>query len=1028
MLTRWQGVAVLAAAMCLTGAALHAQPADDVRKRTGIETGLAVVVGGDLATACALAEGGRMLVHVLAPDAGQVTALREGAQRRGLGGRVVVGALPGGYLPHPDRFANLLIADLDALAARAPRWQELMRILAVRGAAYLKRQGTWQSVPRPGDDRLDGWTHRFYDATGNAVSRDRVAGFPRAVQWQHGPAMEDGTADGRIVHVADGRAVAVDVGSGDLVCRDAGNGCLLWRAPLGLTLYEGLAVCGGRVYLYHDAQADERTRGRHRTGYGPLVAVDLATGRLVQTYEQSLRAGTALPVEFDSDGRKRREQPVPWFVVREDVIVQAYGPGLVVLDRASGERRWEWKLEGATWFSPVVVDRTVLAAEAVTPARRGRHDGSDHVRAVVAFELADGKVRWRNENVHPLRPLERKGERFESRAELKPISAAGGLVLLHASSYQFRSGGSVAVLDAADGREMWRVEFAPGELYTQGSQRAVLRSGEVIVLDGTGAYRYDARTGQALGPPLRAGGIRRNARPNGACTASRATVDWLICNAWLYVGPDGAPQACFGARGACGQGVVPAHGLLFVPPTPCDCGDYTRGWQALAPTVPGRPIPDDQRLTQGAGSEGIRNPHSSIGNDEWPTFLGDLQRRSRSAESLPEKLSVRWSVQATTLRRDPLDADRRYSERYLGALSAPVVGGGLVVAAAPETHQVVALDAGTGKPRWCVATGGKVDSPPTLAGGLAVFGCDDGTVSAVRLADGRLAWRFRAAPTDGVAMHHGHVASAWHIPGSVLVLGDRVLVVAGHHTDIGGLHCWALDLATGRPRARGVIEADQPNVVTNALTSVNADGKSFWLGGSGKSLLHLSADLKDLPVGGGRPGPAVLFDRNGTRLRYRTDLGRGGSTHGWKQAMRVAGRGRGLNGHRMVHAGEVAYGLIDPGERDRRSASVIWAVRRPGGNGAAASIWSRSWDDLGRKGSYGALVLAGGRLCAGGGARDGSAGFVQILDAATGKLLGTIDLPARVAECGLAVAGGCLYACCEDGHVVCLGAVAEGGS
>ena len=136
--------------------------------------------------------------------------------------------------------------------------------------------------------------------------------------------------------------------------------------------------------------------------------------------------------------------------------------------------------------------------------------------------------------------------------------------------------------------------------------------------------------------------------------------------------------------------------------------------------------------------------------------------------------------------------------------------------------------------------------------------------------------------------------------------------------------------------------------------------------------------------------------------------------------MRVAGKGRPLNGHRMVHAGEVAYGLIDPSERDRRAKGILWCVRRDGQGAERGLVWSRSWTDLGRKESYGALILAGGRLYAGGGARDGSAGFVQVLDARTGKLLARHDLPARVTECGLAAAGGCLYVCCEDGHLVCL--------
>ena len=52
------------------------------------------------------------------------------------------------------------------------------------------------------------------------------------------------------------------------------------------------------------------------------------------------------------------------------------------------------------------------------------------------------------------------------------------------------------------------------------------------------------------------------------------------------------------------------------------------------------------------------------------------------------------------------------------------------------------------------------ESPP-WARGLAVFGCDDGAVYALRASDGQRVWRFVAAPTDGLAMHHGHLASAF---------------------------------------------------------------------------------------------------------------------------------------------------------------------------------------------------------------------------------------------------------------------------
>ena len=162
-----------------------------------------------------------------------------------------------------------------------------------RGVLADRRSVANTTFPPQPPEKLDDWTHRFYDASGNCVSRDTLAGVPRAVQWQHGPALEDGTADGKVPRVADGRFVAFDGLSGELVCRDASNGSLLWRRFIGSPQNADLAIVGGQIYLYHDPQA-EPIADRRYVESGPLVAIDLATGELTKTYDEALRAGTAV--------------------------------------------------------------------------------------------------------------------------------------------------------------------------------------------------------------------------------------------------------------------------------------------------------------------------------------------------------------------------------------------------------------------------------------------------------------------------------------------------------------------------------------------------------------------------------------------------------------------------------------------------------------------------------------------------------------------------------------------------------------
>jgi hypothetical protein len=125
--------------------------------------------------------------------------------------------------------------------------------------------------------------------------------------------------------------------------------------------------------------------------------------------------------------------------------------------------------------------------------------------------------------------------------------------------------------------------------------------------------------------------------------------------------------------------------------------------------------------------------------------------------------------------------------------------------------------------------------------------------------------------------------------------------------------------------------------------------------------------------------------------------------------------------HRIAVDDDVAFALRDPTANDRHpvradQTSLILAMT----GSERRQLWAASNGSLGSRQSYSALIKSGDRLYVGGGTRDGSAGFVQILDAATGKLLSTQETPSRVTECGLAAAGGRLFVCCEGGEIVCF--------
>jgi outer membrane protein assembly factor BamB len=105
---------------------------------------------------------------------------------------------------------------------------------------------------------------------------------------------------------------------------------------------------------------------------------------------------------------------------------------------------------------------------------------------------------------------------------------------------------------------------------------------------------------------------------------------------------------------------------------------------------------------------------------------------------------------------------------------------------------------------------GRVDSAPTIAGGLVLCGTRDGWVYALNRDDGRLVWRFLAAPRRELMVADGQLESPWPVLGSVNATDEGVWAVAGRHTDTdGGMWWWRLDTATGKSLADGRVGSDQ---------------------------------------------------------------------------------------------------------------------------------------------------------------------------------------------------------------------------
>jgi outer membrane protein assembly factor BamB len=176
---------------------------------------------------------------------------------------------------------------------------------------------------------------------------------------------------------------------------------------------------------------------------------------------------------------------------------------------------------------------------------------------------------------------------------------------------------------------------------------------------------------------------------------------------------------------------------------------------------------------------------------------------------------------------------------------------------------------------WFTIAGGVVDSPPTVWGNRVLFGCTDGWVTCLRVTDGALAWRFRAAPRDQRIVSYGEVQSSWPVHGSVLVKRGIAYVVAGRSSFLdGGLFLYGLDVATGAVRYQNRL--DGPWAPAEKASPHGA----HWMDGGLNDILVSSADklylmqnVFDLSL---RPLDAPVIAPHGARTMERHLAATGG--------------------------------------------------------------------------------------------------------------------------------------------------------
>jgi len=770
---------------------------------SGVRGGIVVHLGcgeGELTAALRVSE--RYTVQGLDPDAARVARARRRIQSLGLYGPISVEQFSAKVLPYTDNLINLVVVQDTGLASP----EEVLRVLAPGGVACVHRDGEYKKIVKSRPDNIDEWSHFLHGANNNAVAGDSVVGPPRSLQWIAPPLwlrshetpsgiQSPVSAGGRLFYFFDEGLVGItDERIPDrwsLLCRDAFNGKLLWKrklGPWGWRQWSYNRYAGKDWTALRAARTDVPAENQRRIvaagdrlyatlSYGaPLSILDAATGETLATVGETDGASEILVSGGIALVHKR---PPPDGSARRRGKKDSAGSSLVAADGRTGKLLWQ-KEVGRIRPLALAIDRGRVVYLAG--------------KKLAALDLREGRQLWASQ----------------------PKLIAPRTLLTVDDVIVLQAGKQVAAHDARDGSLLWHKTVPPiaggegadlfvidglvwrGMLSVDDSEKPVGKSPNAMVLG------WDLRTGEE-----RKRIVVKNFRSpehHHRCYRNKATDRYLISSyegaEFLDFQGDGHSQNNW-LRGACRNGMMPCNGLLYVPADQCFCqpGAKLLGYTAVkAGSEKALPVvPDEGRLLKGEahGSvpDAVNGKSSGNSGGDWPTFRHDPARRGSTGTSVSSTLVRDWEVQLG------------------GSLTTLTAAGDRVYLARSDAHGVHALDLESGKELWHFTAGGRVDSPPTIHRGMVLFGSRDGYVYCLRASDGRLVWRFLAAPADRRIACCDQLESAWPVHGSVLLVNNVAYCTAGRSTYLdGGIRLWGLDPATGSILHRGLLEGPHPSI------------------------------------------------------------------------------------------------------------------------------------------------------------------------------------------------------------------------
>ena len=825
---------LISTCILIVPALAFAQTPAEILEATKTTGGLVVHLGcgDDSGKTAAFLAGDGFRVHGLDTDAEKVAKARQQLLSGDNGyGQIVIDKLTGAALPYADNHVNLLVAEGGEIVPQA----EIERVLVPNGVAWIRTDGDWLKITKPRPKEMDDWKHFLRSPDNNPVSTDTLVGPPDQIQWMAAPkfsraheqqasfsaAVSNG---GRMFYILDD-APRVDIRLPSewwIIARDAFNGVELWRRRMGDWVNQFRRFRSGPASLPFRLVAADGMVFVTMDFTEPVSVLDAVTGKTIRTIagsektKQIIYENGVLTLLTDED------------VDRLDDIDAARRRGeflkhkckIMKVQVASGEKFWEREVDDLVFPCMAMKNGKVFAQ---TPSK------------VFSLDWESGNEKWTADFAAQL-PIP-KGKISTGEMQWESPSIVVNDRVIMAADFK-----KVQAYSVEDGTLLWegasKQEYnAPPDLMLVGKDLWMRGNGARVALDPiSGEVRQEIKTPKPYMHPR--------------CYRGKVVGDYMLfgeMGVQMVDVKSGDIRENDWIRGTCQFGVMPANGLMYVPPDSCACNMKTKlsGIYAFASSQTRPAAADRKEGPRLEGGVSLNGEQSAVNSQDWPTFRSTPGRTGIVNTKVPAEISKAWRVEIG------------------GPLTSPVVADGQIYVAAIDQHTVHALDAESGEERWTFTAGGRIDSPPTVHNGAVYFGSADGWVYAVRASDGKQIWRFRAAPEERMVMVKGQLESAWPVHGAVLIQNDKLVVTAGRSSYLdSGIHLYKLDPATGK------------TLETSTIWSPDPETGKQEIPGAGENRKDVRGVLSDVLVADG----ADIFMRH-AKLDFETGDDTGTGVH-----------------------------------------------------------------------------------------------------------------------------------------------------